>query len=64
MNKREEYHLRRNDENNDLIRNIILPICIVEHTDTNIILSLTCPDSLSKSFKNEIIQAFKSIKPK
>ena len=57
-------NLRRNDEDNkDKIKDVILPICIVEHTDTNLILSLTCPEKLSKNLKNEIILAFKNIKP-
>lgn len=64
LNKREETNLRRNDEDTDtLIKEVILPICIIEHTETNIILSLSCPETLSSSFKNDIIQAFNNIKP-
>ena len=64
LNKREEANFRRNDTENveELIQNAILPICIVEHTDTNLIVSITCPETLSSSFKNDIIQAFQSIK--
>ena len=64
LNKREEANFRRNDTENveELIQNAILPICIVEHTDTNLIISITCPETLSSSFKNDIIQAFQSIK--
>jgi len=63
LNKREKQNLRRNEENEDLLEKAILPICIVEHTDTNIIISLTCPETFSVSFKNDIIQAFQNIKP-
>ena len=63
LNKRENNNLRRNEENETLIEEAILPICIVEHTDTNLIISLTCPDSFTYSFKNDIVQAFQNIKP-
>ena len=64
LNKREESNLRRNEENNEeLIKNVILPICIIEHTDTNLIISLSCPETLEESFKNDIIKAFQNIKP-
>ena len=57
--------MRRNDEENvdELIQKAILPICIVEHTDTNIIISITCPETLSDNFKEDIIRAFNIIKP-
>ena len=45
------------------VTNVILPICIIEHTDTNIIISVTCPETLSSNLKNDIIVAFQSIKP-
>ena len=63
LNKREKSNLRRNEENEYLLSKAILPICIVEHTDTNLIISLTCPETLSESFKNDLIQAFQNIKP-
>ena len=65
LNKREENNLRRNDEENidELIKKAILPICIIEHTDTNIIISITCPETLSDNFKEDIIRAFNIIKP-
>lgn len=44
------------------IENAILPICIFEHTDSNIILSITCPNTLSTNIKNNIINAFRNIK--
>ena len=40
-----------------------MPICIVEHSDTNIIYSITCPETLSENLKNNIVSAFESIKP-
>ena len=51
------------DESYEKIKEVILPICLIEHTDTNIILSVTCPETLSKNLKNDIILAFQSIKP-
>ena len=64
LNKKGENNLRRNEENpEDLIRKALLPICIVEHTDTNLLLSISCPDTLSKSFKEDILKAFGNIKP-
>ena len=64
LNKRDESNLRRNEENVDeLISKAILPICIIEHTDTNIIISVTCPETLTDSYKDNIILAFRIIKP-
>ena len=64
LNKRVENNLRRNEENpKDLIKQAILPICIVEHTDTNLIFSMTCPETISVSLKNDILRAFTNIKP-
>ena len=54
LNQKEESqsNLRRNEENTeDLLRRALLPICIVEHTDSNLIISLTCPENLSKILK-------------
>ena len=45
------------------IKEAMLPICLIEHSHDNIILSVTCPESLSENLKNNIILAFKSIKP-
>ena len=56
-------NLRRTNENIEEIKEAILPICIIEHSDTNIILSITCPETLSENLKNNIISTFKSIKP-
>ena len=64
LNERETNNLRRTEENDEeLIKSAILPICIVEHTDTNLIISLSCPETLEDSFKNDIIKAFQNIKP-
>jgi hypothetical protein len=64
LNKRNDNNLEKNEENpKDLIRKAILPICIVEHTDTNIIFSITCPETLSKNFRDDILRAFSNIKP-
>ena len=41
----------------------MLPICLIEHTDTNIIISMTCPKTLENSLKNIIKNAFESIRP-
>jgi len=59
-------NLRRTDEEEDLelLKEAILPICIIEHTETNIIISVTCPETLSSNLKEDIILSFKSVKPK
>ena len=57
-------NLRRNDEvDKEKMKDVILPICIIEHTDTNLMLSITCPEQLSQNLKNDIILAFNNIKP-
>ena len=56
-------NLRRNNENIEEINQAILPICIIKHSDINIILSISCPETLSEDLKNNIISAFQSIKP-
>ena len=65
LNQRENNNLRRNEEENEeeLLESAIIPLCIVEHTDTNLIISLTCPKTLEENFKNDIIRAFQKIKP-
>ena len=64
LNKKDNRNLRTNEENDeDLIKNTIIPICLIEHTDTNLIISMTCPENLEDSFKNDIIIAFQNIKP-
>ena len=65
LNIRDTRKLRRNDEINEeeILKEAILPICLIEHTDTNLILSVTCPETLSSNFKKDIIEAFEVIKP-
>ena len=64
LNTREESNLRRNEEDvEDFIKNAILPICLIEHTDTNLIISLSCPETLGQSYKADIIRAFSNIRP-
>ena len=64
LNIKNTNNLRRNDEDNlEQIKKVILPLCIIEHTDTNIIISVTCPETLASNLKNDIILAFQSIKP-
>ena len=64
LNRRNTSNLRRNaDVDENLIRRAILPICIVEHTDTNIIISANCPETLSENYKADILRAFSNIKP-
>ena len=57
-------NLRTIDEEDlELIKEVILPICVIEHTDTNIIISVTCPETLSYNLKEDIISSFQYIKP-
>ena len=55
--------MRRTNENIEEIKEAILPICIIEHTDNNIIFTISCPENLYENLKNNIISAFQSIKP-
>ena len=56
-------NLRRINENIEEIKQAILPICLIEHSNTNIIFSVACPETLSANLKSNIISAFQSIKP-
>ena len=47
----------------EIIKDAVLPICIIEYSDENIILSVSCPETLSDNLKDDIISAFQSIKP-
>ena len=49
LNIKTQDNLRRNEEEIDNIKKAILPICIIEHTDTNLIISVTCPEILSNN---------------
>lgn len=61
--------IRRIDENEnneeiiEEIKELILPICIIKHTDNNIIFLVTCPENLSENLKNSLISSFQIIKP-
>ena len=62
LNYKSSNNLRTNTEDSE-IEEVILPICIMEHTDTNIILSITCPKTLENNLRNIIKNAFECIKP-
>ena len=53
----------RNVEEEPNLEEALLPFCLIEHTDTNIILSINCPKTIEDNLKNMIINAFKCIKP-
>ena len=55
----------RNNNSYDLneIKSVLIPLCIIEHTNTNLIISVACPETLPYNIKNDIINAFKSFKP-
>ena len=55
----------RNNTAYDLneIKSVLIPLCIIEHTNTNFIISVTCPETLPYNIKNDIINSFKSFKP-
>ena len=61
LNKKQEYNLRRNNDNDYSIKDALLPICKVEHTGTNLITSVTCPNTVTNNLKQEIIEVFKII---
>ena len=52
------------DDDDDNIEELTLPICIIGHTETNIILSVSCPNNLEYNLKQIIIDTFESMKPK
>ena len=60
-------NLRRNDENNEnfeeKLKKVFIPLCIIEHTDTNMIISLTCPETLASNVKDDIKSAFQMMRP-
>ena len=65
LNLNRRRNLERKDEEVDKekLKKVVLPICIIEHSETNIIFSVKCPETLSSSLKEDIISAFQSIKP-
>ena len=60
-------NLRRDDEDNENIeeklKKVFIPLCIIEHTDTNIIISITCPETLASNIKDDIKSAFQMMRP-
>ena len=60
--KDDENNLRQLDESEN-IEEVDLPICLIEHTETNLIISVSCSRTLEQQSKNLIISAFKCIKP-
>ena len=64
--KNENHNLRSIEEDNveeANLEDVILPICLIEHTDTNIVISVSCPNILEENLKSIIINAFHNIKP-
>ena len=55
---------QRNLDDDFNIEELTFPVCLIEHTETNIILSITCPRNLESNLKQIIIDTFESIKPK
>ena len=62
-NRRNLQDKEATEEEIELLKQAVLPICVIEHTETNLILSITCPETLSSNLKDDIILAFRSIKP-
>jgi hypothetical protein len=54
-------NLRNADESNP--EELTIPICLIEHTESNIILSINCPNNLEDNFKSLLKLAFENIKP-
>ena len=61
--KYEKENNLRNVNQEPNIEDLTIPLCLIEHTDTNIILSINCPRTLESNLKSLIINAFKGIKP-
>jgi hypothetical protein len=53
-------NLRNAEESNP--EELTIPICLIEHTDSNIILSISCPNNLEENFKSLLKLAFENIK--
>ena len=54
-------NLRNAEESNP--EELTIPICLIEHTESNIILSINCPNNLEENFKSLLKLAFENIKP-
>ena len=64
LNKKNTRNLEEKDEEvQKFIKEAVWPICLIEHTETNLIISVSCPETLSFNIKNYIISAFQIIKP-
>ena len=61
-NEESNRNLDENDEEVN-IENLVLRICLIEHTETNIIISISCPKFLEGNLKDIIYKAFSHIKP-
>ena len=55
-------NLRYLDQINDL-KDIPVPLCLFDITDTNIITSISCPESLPENIKNDIISYLNYFRP-
>ena len=53
----------RNIDQDVKIEELTIPLCLFEHTDSNIILSISCPNNLEDNIKSLLKIAFKNIKP-
>ena len=56
-------NLQINENISKEIKEAILPICLINHSIDNNILSVACPETLPDNLKNNIMNAFQSIKP-
>ena len=55
-------NLRNLNEIDDL-KDIPIPLCLFNFSDTNIIISISCPESLSENIKNEILSYLHYFRP-
>ena len=53
----------RNIEQEPNIEDLNIPMCLIEHTESNIILSINCPKNIEENLKSLIEEAFRGIKP-
>ncbi len=60
-NTNKNHNSKQNEK--EIIKDAVLPICIIEYSDENIILSVSCPETLSDNLKDDFISVFQSIKP-
>ena len=58
----ENKNLRNLDQISDL-KDIPIPLCLFNITDTNIIISISCPESLPENIKNDIISYLNYFRP-